>query len=344
MTFAGFLTSFSTANPPGLCRKTCYLSAGLFFQDGGFSVRFEKQALTIEEQVDLLTSRGMTGDAARIANSLAMANYYRLSGYWYPFQTAQDCFQPGTAFEQIWRRYTFDRHLRLLVMDALERIEITLRTQFAYHHAHSHGPFAYHDDSRSLPKLSETRWREFREKLLAEIDRSREPFLKHFRENYGTHHRVPPVWCAIEVISFGSLVTLCRNTTHKVKKSVANAFGVPPVVLESWILSLNSIRNICAHHGRLWNKELGVKPMIPLAADYPEWHEPISIGPERVFGILTICKHCLDHIAPQSHWPDRLSQLLARYPEIPIAEMGFPVNWLQSPIWKKKEWRLGYGG
>lgn len=75
-------------------------------------------------------------------NRLAMANYYRLSGYWYPFRAVENTFRPGTAFEQIWRRYTFDRHLRLLVMDALERIEITLRTQFAYHHAHSHGPFA----------------------------------------------------------------------------------------------------------------------------------------------------------------------------------------------------------
>jgi abortive infection bacteriophage resistance protein len=306
-------------------------------------MRFEKPPLTIGEQVELLLSRGMTGDAACIANRLAMANYYRLSGYWHPFRTKENTFRPRTGFEQIWRRYTFDRHLRLLVMDALERIEITLRTQFAYYHAHSHGPFAYFEDPHSLPKLSDSRWRESCDKLLSEIDRSREPFMKHFRENYGTHHRVPPVWCAIEVISFGSLVTLYRNTTRKVKKSVSNVFGIPPEVLESWILALNSVRNLCAHHGRLWNKELGVKPMIPVAPHYPEWHEPVRIGPERVFGILSICKHCLDRIAPQSQWPDRLDQLLASYPEIPIAEMGFPENWQDSPIWKK-EGELGYGG
>ena len=297
---------------------------------------FEKPALTIEEQVKLLLSRGMTGDAPTIANRLAMANYYRLSGYWYPFRSSENTFRQGTAFEHIWRRYTFDRHLRLLVMDALERVEITLRTQFAYHHAHSHGPFAYFEDPQSLPKLTESRWRESRDKLLTEVNRSREPFMKHFRENDGTHHRVPPVWCAIEVISFGSLVTLYRNTTRKVKKAVSNVFGVPPEVLESWILALNAVRNLCAHHGRLWNKELGVKPMIPLAPHYPEWHDPVTIGNERVFGILTICQHCLAHIAPQSQWPERLAQLLAHYPEIPIPEMGFPQNWQQSPIWKKK--------
>lgn len=299
-------------------------------------MKFEKPALTIEAQVELLLSRGMTGDAACIANRLAMANYYRLSGYWYPFKTGENQFRTGTSFETVWRRYTFDRHLRLLVMDALERIEITLRTQFAYHHSHDHGPFAYTDDPKSLPKLSTADWHKFQTRLLEEIDRSREPFMTHFRRTYGTDHPVPPVWCAIEVISFGSLVTLYRNATRKVKKAVADVFGVPPEVLESWILSLNTVRNLCAHHGRLWNKVLGVKPRIPLKDHYPQWHEPVAIGPERVFGILSIGKHCLDRIAPQSQWPDRLKKLLAEYPEIPIREMGFPKNWDQSPIWKEE--------
>jgi len=300
-------------------------------------MRFEKLALTIEEQVELLISRGMTGDAECIANRLAMANYYRLSGYWFPFRTIEDKFRPGTCFETVWRRYTFDRHLRLLVMDALERIEITLRTQLAYHHAHGHGPFAYFDDPLSLPKLNAKDRQKFQSRLLEEIERSREPFMNHFRRTYGSEHPAPPVWCAIEVISFGSLVTLYRNTTRKVKKAVSDVFGVPSEVLESWILALNTVRNLCAHHARLWNKELGVKPRIPLRNHYPQWHEPVAIGPERVFGILSICKHCLDRIAPQSQWPERMQNLLADYPEIPIPEMGFPTNWEDSPIWKRKE-------
>jgi len=173
-------------------------------------------------------------------------------------------------------------------------------------------------------------------RLLEEIERSREPFMNHFRRTYGTDHPAPPVWCAIEVISFGSLVTLYRNTTRKVKKAVSDVFGVPSEVLESWILALNTVRNLCAHHARLLNKELGVKPRIPLQDHYPQWHEPVAIGPERVFGILSICKHCLDRIAPQSHWPERMRNLLADYPEIPIAEMGFPKNWEESPIWLRK--------
>jgi abortive infection bacteriophage resistance protein len=300
-------------------------------------MKFEKPTLTIEEQVELLMSRGMTGDAACIANRLAMANYYRLSGYWFPFRTKGDQFHSGTCFETVWRRYTFDRHLRLLVMDALERIEITLRTQLAYHHAHGHGPFAYSEDPLSMPKLHASDWLKLQSRLHEEIERSREPFMTHFRKTYGTDHPAPPIWCAIEVVSFGSLVTLYRNTTRKVKKAVADGFGVPSEVLESWILALNTVRNLCAHHARLWNKELGVKPRIPLQAQYPQWHEPVAIGPERVFGILSICKHCLDRIAPQSHWPERMRELLAGYPEIPITAMGFPENWENSVIWNNEK-------
>lgn len=228
-------------------------------------------------------------------------------------------------------------------MDALERIEITLRTQFAYHHSHGHGPFAYYEDPKSLPKLRDNEWQKSQARFLEEIQRSREPFMIHFQKKYGSEHPAPPIWCAIEVVSFGSLVTLYRNTTRKVKKAVADVFGVPTEVLESWILALNTVRNLCAHHGRLWNKELGVKPMIPLKEQYPQWHEPVVIRPERVFGILSICKHCLDRIAPQSQWPERLRKLLTDYPEIPIRAMGFPDHWEESPIWKKQEGGLGYG-
>jgi abortive infection bacteriophage resistance protein len=300
-------------------------------------MRFEKRPKTIEEQVALLIFRGMQGDPTTIANRLAMANYYRLSGYWFSFRKADGKFHEGTLFAEVWRRYTFDRHLRLLVMDALERIEVTVRTQFAYHHAHLHGPFAYYDDPFSLPKLSLVKRKETLVKIESEIGRSREPFMEHFRANYSPEHRVPPIWCAIEVVSFGTLVTLYRNSSKKVKKAIAGVFEVPSEVFESWVLALNTLRNICAHHSRLWNRELGVKPLIPLEKDYPEWHHPVQIGNDRLFGILSICKHCLDRIAPQSHWPLRLSNLLHNYPEIPLRSMGFSDQWQASPIWMLKK-------
>lgn len=297
-------------------------------------MKYEKPSLTLDEQVQLLRERGMEGDPGLMAERLAVVSYYRLSGYWFPFRMQDDAFQPGTSFNTIWRRYVFDRQLRLLVMDAIERFEVGLRTQLAYHHSLTFGPFAYATERLSRPKMSRSDFAGFISGLLAEIGRSKEPFIKHFYQKYGEDHDVPPFWEAVEVMSFGAVVTFYKTTTHHVKQSVATAFGVPATVMESWLLALNTIRNICAHHSRLWNRELGNKPMIPHDPDYPDWHLPVQVRNERIFGILTVCKHTLNHIAPQSGWADRLIKLLDGYPDVPLASMGFPENWQQCPIWK----------
>ena len=99
-------------------------------------------------------------------------------------------------------------------------------------------------------------------------------------------------------------------------------------------ITLNTVRNICAHHSRLWNREIGVKPIIPRIGDYPEWHTPVKVENNRVFSVLTICRHCLRRIAPQSRWSYRLHTLLDEFPAIPRESMGIPAKWLESPIWK----------
>jgi abortive infection bacteriophage resistance protein len=319
-------------------------------------VKFEKPSLTVEQQADLLIQRGMQGDRGLMIERLSVVGYYRLSGYWYPFRKAavdsfeptgpaepDEIFLPGTSFDVVWRRYAFDRRLRLLLMDAIERFEITLRTQLAFHHTQQFGPFAYALDRATRPKFKRTDFAAFYAGVLDELGRSKEPFIKHFYEKYGDEHDVPPFWVSAEVITFGSLVTFYRNTTHSVKQAVAGSFGVPDTVMESWLLALNTIRNICAHHSRLWNRELGNRPMIPRAREYPDWHEPVPVGSGRIFGILTICKYCLDKLAPQSGWAGRFHDLLGEYSEVPLESMGFPENWRESPIWKKLQKGVEYG-
>ena len=111
-------------------------------------------------------------------------------------------------------------------------------------------------------------------------------------------------------------------------------FGVADKVLESWLLSLNSIRNLCAHHARLWNRGMGNQPpAIPRAHKHPDWHRPVPILPDRIFGVLTVLHYMLRQVAPQSRWRDRLQKLFAKYPDVPIRFMGFPENWLASPLW-----------
>jgi abortive infection bacteriophage resistance protein len=296
-------------------------------------MKYAKPPLTFEKQADLLLSRGMAGDRALMISRLAVVNYYRLSGYWHTFRKFPDqTFQEGTTFEKIWTRYAFDRRLRVLVMDAIERVEVAFRTQLVYHHAHLHGAFGYANDPTTLPDLRGDQ----RDRLLAaladELLNSKETFAEHFRTKYGGDHAHMPIWMASEIMTFGHMLTLFRGSTQAVKRAVAAPLGVHDTVVNSWLLTLNTVRNICAHHGRLWNRALGTKPMIP--RNDLQWRIPIIVPNDRVFGVLTILKYCLDRIAPQSQWPQRVALLLNEYPTVPRASMGFPPEWLTSPIWK----------
>lgn len=132
-------------------------------------------------------------------------------------------------------------------------------------------------------------------------------------------------------MTFGALLTMFRGTPSSVKQQIAGRFGAADTVFKSWLLSLNGVRNICAHHGRLWNRELGYKPKIPKGD--ARWHEPIHVSNGRVFGVLTIFKYLLDDIAPDTRWRARLGALLAEFPDVPRAPMGLPDNWLDCPIW-----------
>ncbi len=295
-------------------------------------MKYTKPSLSFEEQADLLIGRGMGGDRALIVKRLSAVNYYRLSGYWYTFRNTDDSFKRGTTFEEAWDRYAFDRHLRLLVMDAIAHIEVAVRTRIAYHHSQEFGAFGYATDSTSLPGLKDRA--EFLARVGEEVSRSRETFVEHFQKKYGADHDALPIWMATEVFSFGTTLTLFKGCPLGVADKVADLFGVPSKVLSSWLLCLNAVRNICAHHGRLWNRVLGVKPMIPRPYTHPDWHQPYSVPNDRVFGVLTICRYCLDRIDLEGRWLERFNDLLRGFPTIPLERMGFPSDWVSSQLWE----------
>jgi len=298
-------------------------------------MKYSKQALTREQQADLLIARGMIGARDDIVRQLSAVNYYRLSGYWHTFRLLPSHdFSPNTTFDKIWMRYVFDRRLRLCVMDALERLEVYFRGQLAYQFAHQFKcPFAYADDPAALPNLRSDRRNRFLTMLSDDLNSSKEVFVEHFRNQYGIDHPYMPVWVATEIMTFGHVLTMYQGAPDSIKRNIAIPLGIHDRVLGSWLLSLNTIRNICAHHSRLWNRKLGTKPMIPHLKNDPSWHLPVAVGNDRVFGVLTILKYCMSRIAPQSSWSDRITELLNCYPEIPLKSMGFPNAWKSCPIW-----------
>ncbi len=299
-------------------------------------MKYSKPSLTFEDQANKLIKRGLIADKKKLVRCLKSVSYYRLSGYWHPFKNDDNIFKPGANLEQIWRRYTFDRQLRLLVLDGIERIEISIRTNLIYYFSHAYGAFAYLDHN-NLPNLKKQKFDSFCKTFLDEQENSREIFAQHFWDKYGDYHKCLPLWMATEVAPLGRTLTMFRGLRSSLKKAIADIYGIPGIVLESWFSSLNVIRNICAHHGRLWNKELGYKPIIPEKNKAPEWHNPVVIENNRIFSILTIIKYMLNIIAPQSDWPNRLNQLLDEYPDIPLPNMGFSDNWQDCPIWENQK-------
>lgn len=296
-------------------------------------MKYDKPPISFEEQADRIIQRGLIVEKSLLVDRLKSVNYYRLSGYLFPYRQSGDTFKPGTTFEQVWRHYTFDRRLRLAIMDGIERIEVSIRTQLIYALAHATQAFGY-TDPNNLPGLKADEHSRLLKTIIDDATHSKEIFVGHFRTKYGDVHANLPLWVVGEVMSFGATLTMYRGSSDTIKQDIASHYRIPDEVLTSWLKTINVIRNICAHHSRLWNRELGFKPYIPRKNKYPEWHEPVVIPQNRVFGILTIIRYLLTIIAPQSRWEARLLVLLGEYSEISRQSMGFPDNWKDSPLWK----------
>ena len=301
-------------------------------------MEYLKDALSIEEQAQRLLDRGLQADRTELIQRLSAVSYYRISGYLYPFRDpASNNYQPNTTLQQVWNRYCFDRRLRVLLLDAIERVEVAIRTQLVYHFAHAHGAFG-HCHEGNLPNLKIPHYIEWRENLCIETQRSKEAFKTHFFKNYD--HQNLPIWMVAELMSMGSMLSLYKGVESDIAARVAAHFDMPDEQLQSWLQSLYAVRNICAHHSRLWNRVLGCAPGLPQKNKHPNWRLEDGNGKKlltnnRIGIILMICRSFLVKISPTSQWCDRVDQLFAEYPEIPVSEMGLPDDWHHHPLWSE---------
>ena len=305
-------------------------------------MRYEKPWLSYEEQADRLIERGLLCDREELITRLVNVGYYRLSGYLYIFKSSSatgdeeatsdgERFVPGTSLQKVWDLYTFDRQLRLLVLDAIERIEVYMRTQLAYLLGESSGAFGYLDKS-SLPDMGYRTYEKFMRRCFGAYDRSKAQFIKHFKDKYGDAHELPPYWTLVNIMDFGMMLTLFRGAPSEVKKAIAIGLGLTEPVLDSWLLMLNTVRNVCAHHDRLWNRRLGNRFKVPRYRKHPEWHEPYKVNNGSTCGLIAVLGYVLDHIAPGTSWHDKMKELLQGREEDDLRRMGFGEGWRECPM------------
>jgi len=307
-----------------------------------------------EEQLKQLQARGLqVEDVTAAKDYLQRIGYYRLSGYWHPLRVKnhaaskvhkreirEDHFVPGSRFEDVARLYIFDKKLRLLALDALERIEMAVRVDIAYRLgkydpcAHEmpkylHGNFAKKRAKKGRYK-GQTEHEVWLSKYRQLLKRAQKPpFIAHHEQEYGGSI---PIWVAIESWDFGLLSRLFAGMQHHDQQAVAENYGAPDGrAFAQWLRSLNLIRNVSAHHSRLWN--INILELSPVP---PTW--PSGLRHERPFFYFCIMQQLLNVICPSSSWNQRLQHLLEN--EFPQAFdlNGFGVfeGWATWSHWK---WR-----
>jgi abortive infection bacteriophage resistance protein len=305
-----------------------------------------KPAYTITDQIALLKRRGMIfRDEVAACERLEAVSYYRLKGYWWDMQSdaTLHLFRYGTCFEDILERYDFDRKLRQILFGGIERIEIAVRTKLIYHLSIAYGglwylnPSLFNNVTKNINGINKTVHFWVLDELQKEFDRSQELFIKdHQRRSPG---QPADAWKILEVASMGTLSKLYKNLKINLpeKGTIANEMGVnSPHVFSGWMESIAYIRNIIAHHSRLWSRTMVKRPGMQLNNPCGAWFtQPLKQGQlDKPFSIISCMTYLCDRLSHSDDIKRQIITLINAYPCVSIYKYGFFNGWQQEPLWK----------
>ncbi|MDR0863823.1 MAG: Abi family protein [Candidatus Symbiothrix sp.] len=295
-------------------------------------VSYTKIFHSYQEQITLLKSRGMQfSDENKALHLLENISYYRFSGYWYPLLADKHnhVFKSDANFETAFNLYKFDRELRKLIISELEKIEVAVRSKTAYILSTECNAFWIEDTALFA---NTAKHRTTLAKIGDELSRSDEEFILSFKSKYSNPY--PPSFILLEITSFGALSRLYENLkSGKAKRDIANAFGLPDKVFMSWLHSFVYIRNVCAHHARIWNRWLRIQPLFPKNATNT-WLINKQVGNNRMYYALSMILYMLNTVNPKHTFRQKLENLFQKYPNVDRQAMGFPADWQNEPLWQ----------
>ena len=314
---------------------------------------FNKPPLTYEKQVELLLSRGLiVTDRKRAERHLANISYYRLSAYMLPYKKKEngiiiDAFKEGTTWDDIYDLYVFDRKLRLLVFDAIERLEVAIRTQIIYQLSHKYGSHWQDNAHIFIPprevtlrdgrKITIDVYREIQSHIKEQLHSNRaEVFIQHYHNKYDTPEN-PPSWMSVEIMYFNHLSKICTGLKNRADiVGIASYFALPPKTFCSWLHTMNYVRNICAHHSRLWNRDLNIVPEKLSFSKRLVWiSNPDTAKRSKNYYFFCMINYMLQVANPTSQFKTKLKELLEEYKNvISLDSMGFPKGLEEEKIWK----------
>jgi len=308
---------------------------------------YPKTFVDLPDLLALLKSRGMiVADDAAATECLHRIGYYRLSAFWYPFRkivsgVRTDDFLPGTHFEDAIKLYDYDKEFKLLLLDALECVEIGLRVEMAA--LLGKRDMYAHEDRNTFntgftSPVGVSRYDTWISKFHVNLDRSKAPFVVHFCRKYGDTAPLP-IWIAVELWDFGLLSNAFSGLRIADQKTLAQNFSIPRGdLLKSWVRCLNYVRNVIAHHSRLWNGNIVDRPELPTIGEMTAFDPLLAINnvSTRVYAVCCILSHLMSVIAPNSSWQNEMTALFKRFPTMPYAnlqDMGIPPDWETHSFW-----------
>ncbi|MCG7374015.1 Abi family protein [Pseudomonas luteola] len=254
---------------------------------------------------------------AKALQALEFIGYHRLLIYMRPLQDAQKRFFATVQFDDILQLYDFDRRLRLVFLDAIDRIEVAFRSVIINTLAldKACGPHFYQD---AIHFTDGQAHRDLLKQVLGLREKGNAA-LKHYYETYNTP-ALPPVWTVLEAMTIGQLSCLFSDLHLDHRKTVAAKFRYDESVLSTWLQSLTLLRNVCAHHGRLWNASITAgapKYAKAITAEFPSHNDR-----GRVFARAVVVQALLAEIDPTSDWKYRFKHLMATLPMTVLAKAG----------------------
>ncbi len=299
-------------------------------------MKYTKKPETPEQCCLILKERGLIiNDQDRAVKYLKNVGYFRLTGYMFHLQSkdGNHTFIEGTKFEDIITLYQFDKKLRGVISEYLERIEICLRAKLTDKYSISNGFFWYNnidlfDDKEIFEKINT--------EIKVTFEDPKEQFLKWFKHKY-TSESIPSSNMALEILSLGKLARLYKALKNSGGKSeIANEFDLPSATITSWYIYLANVRNICAHHSRLWNKKVTAdRPIFPSREKYRFKGENFNDSNTTLYGIISIIDRLLSSFNANNSFTQKIETLIAEY-SVDCKLMGFPENWIETANWKSK--------
>lgn len=271
-------------------------------------------------------------------------SYSRLKYYWRDMlePDSGDRFQEASSFQTVVERYAFDHKLRVILFDAIGTIEVALRAKIIDHMSKAAGNGLWYLDSSLFE--NEQRHRDFVLDLKYEFERSTEPFAK----NYISEHPDwncgslsgdnPDAWLIVEVATFGTLSKMYKNLKNQLpqRSAIANDFGLySPKDFSNWIEVISLMRNIVAHHSRLWNRSLGKKVAEPKGKHYAWLNGELSeMQKKKPYAVACAIAYLCSAVFPQHGFGKSVISLCSDYPNIPLGKYGFSVQWEKEPLWR----------